>query len=82
MHAHVAWTCAAVVLLAALDALTLELAFVSSLIGLLVVLELTAPVNVTPRWRARLKWVVGAGLVAFAAVVVRRIVAIIPPEVL
>lgn len=82
MFAHVAWTCGAIVLLAALDALSLELAFVLSLIGLLVVIELTAPVNVTPRWRSRLKWLVGAGLLVFAAVVVRRIVQILPPEVI
>lgn len=82
VHAHLAWTCAAVVLLALLDSLTLELAFVTSLIGLLVVVELTAPVNVTPRWRGRLKWIVAIGLVVFGLVVLRRIVALLPPEVI
>lgn len=82
VHAHLAWTCASIVLLAALDALSLELAFVCSLIGFLVVVELTAPVNVTPQWRSRLKWLVAAGLVVFAAIVVRRILAILPPEVI
>lgn len=82
VHATVAWCCVAIVVLAALDSLSPELAFVTSLIGFLVVLELTAPVNVTPAWRARLKWLVGAGMLAFVAVVVRRVLAILPPEVL
>lgn len=70
------------VLLAALGSLTLERYFVLSLIGFLVVLELTAPLNVTPRWRSRLRWIVAAGLLTFAAVVVRRILAVLPPEVI
>jgi hypothetical protein len=72
---------ATIVLLAALGALSLELLFVVSLIGFLVVIELTAPVNVTPRWRSRLKWLVAAGLLVFGAIVVRRILAILPPGV-
>lgn len=82
VHAHTAWTSAVVVLLAALGSLSLELVFVCSLIGFLVVLELTAPVNVRPRWRSRLLWFVAVGLVVFGAIVVRRILAILPPEVL
>lgn len=68
-----AWMLGSVVLLAALDALSLELFFVISLIGLLVVIELTAPINVAPRWRGRLKWIVAAGLLVFSAIVVRRV---------
>jgi len=51
IHGQLAWMLMVIVLLAVLDALTLELYFVLSLIGLLVVVELTAPFNVTPRWR-------------------------------
>lgn len=68
----------ALVLLAALGALSLDLYFVVSLIGFLVLVELTAPFNVTPTWRGRLKWVILAGLVVFAAIVVRRIIGILP----
>jgi hypothetical protein len=53
-----------------------------SLIGLLVVVELTAPFNVTPRWRARIKWPIGIGLAVFGYVVVRRIIAILPSGVI
>jgi hypothetical protein len=79
---QLAWMLAALVLLAALSALTLELFFVVSLIGFLVVTELTAPFAVRPRWRRRLLYVIVLGLVAFACVVVRRILAILPPGVL
>jgi hypothetical protein len=45
------------------------------------VTELTAPFNVTPVWRRRLRWLILLGLVGFAVVVVRRILEILPPGV-
>ncbi|MFC6954599.1 hypothetical protein [Halorubellus litoreus] len=77
-----AWALGSALVLALVDALAYELFFVTTLIGFLVVVELTAPLNVTPTWRARLKWLIGLGLVAFAYVVVRRILEILPPGVL
>jgi len=82
VHAQMAWMLAAIVVLALLGSLTLELFFVVSLIGFLVVVELTAPFEVTPRWRRRLKWLILAGLVGFAILVIRRVLAILPPGVL
>ncbi|WP_254535870.1 hypothetical protein [Halomarina litorea] len=79
---HVAWTLATIVALSLLGSLTLELVFVVSLIGFLVLVELTAPVAVRPAWRRRLKWVIGLGLIVFAYLVVKRILAILPPGVL
>lgn len=76
------WLSATLVLLAAVDAVTLELYFVLSLIGFLVVIELTAPFAVTPQWRARLKWLVAVGLFVFVVIVIRRILAVLPPGVL
>lgn len=73
---------ASVLTLALLDALTVELFFVLSLIGFLVVTELTAPFAVTPRWRKRLKWIIALGLLVFGAIVVRRILDILPSGVL
>ncbi|WP_254861472.1 hypothetical protein [Halovivax gelatinilyticus] len=81
VHGTVAWMLGTVLVLAVLGSVSLELFFVCSLIGLLIVTELTAPINVTPAWRKRLRWVIGLGLVGFAVVVVRRILAILPPEV-
>lgn len=70
------------IVLVLLESFSYELYFVIALIGFLVVTELTAPFNVTPRWRSRLKWFVLAGLVVFAYIVVRRILAILPEGVL
>ena len=78
---HLTATCATIIVLAALGSLTLELVFVVSLIVFLVLVELTAPVTVTPRWRSRLKWVIAAGLLMFAYLVAKRILAILPPGV-
>lgn len=73
---------ATVVCLSVLGTLSLELFFVVSLIGFLVVVELTAPFSVTPLWRARLKWIILVGLAGFAYIVVRRIIEILPPGVI
>lgn len=71
-----------ILILALLDAITLELFFVLSFIGFLVLIELTAPIAVTPTWRRRLKWLIGLGLIVFGYIVVRRILAILPSGVL
>jgi hypothetical protein len=56
--------------------------FVVSLIGLLVVTELTAPFAITPAWRRRLLWVIGVGLLGFGYIVIRRILEILPAGVI
>lgn len=78
VYALVAWMVSVILLLTALNALELELFFVVSLIGLLVIVELTAPFNVTPRWRRRLLPVIVAGLASFGYIVIRRIIEILP----
>lgn len=72
----------AVLILTLLGSLSLELFFVVSLIGFLVIIELTAPFAVTPTWRSRLKWLIGLGLLVFGYIVIRRILAILPPGVI
>lgn len=81
VSATLAWCLGSALVLALLGSLEYELFFVTALIGFLVVVELTAPLNLTPTWRSRLKWLIGLGLVVFAYVVVRRILAILPPGV-
>ena len=81
VHGQTAWMLATIVGLAALDALSLELFFVVSLVGFLIVVELTAPFSVTPQWRSRLRWIVLAGLAVFGYIVVRRVLAILPEGV-
>lgn len=82
IRSQLAWMLGAALVLALLDALSYELFFVVSLIGFLVVVELTAPFSVTPTWRQRLKWLIGAGLLVFGYVVIRRILEILPSGVL
>lgn len=82
IHGQTAWMLLSVIALALLDTLTLEFFFVLSLIGFLIVTELTAPFNMTPEWRGRLKWIIGLGLIVFGYIVVRRILEIIPAGVL
>jgi len=77
-----AWMLGTLVALVALSALSLDLYFVVSLLGFLVVVELTAPLNLTPRWRRRLKWVVLAGLVVFGYIVGRRVFEILSSRLL
>ena len=76
-----AWMLASLLGLVLLQSLSGELFFMLSLIGFLVVTELTAPFNVTPRWRRRLRWLIALGLVVFGYIVVRRILEILPPGV-
>ncbi|WP_435065493.1 hypothetical protein [Halobaculum sp. EA56] len=82
IRAQLAWMCGAVLVLVLLDSLEYELVFVVSLIGFLVVTELTAPFAVTPAWRRRIKWLIGVGLLVFGYIVIRRILAILPPGVI
>ena len=76
------WLLVTALILVVLDSLSYELFFVLSLIGLLIVTELTAPMNLTPQWRRRLHWLIGIGLLVFGYIVIRRILEILPPEVL
>jgi len=75
-----AWTLASLLGLVLLDSLELELFFVGSLIGLLVVTELLTPINLRPAWHRRLQWVIALGLAVFGYIVVRRILEILPVE--
>ena len=81
IHGTMAWMAAALLVLVLLDALSYELFFVIALIGMLIVTELTAPLNVSPTWRRRLLWIIAVGLVVFGIIVVRRIIEILQPVI-
>ena len=51
IYGHLTWVLGTILVLTLLDALTLELFFVVSLVGFLVIVELVAPQAVSPRWR-------------------------------
>ncbi|MFC7133602.1 MULTISPECIES: hypothetical protein [Salinibaculum] len=79
---QVVWMLLGILSLTLLEALSLELFFVISLIGFLVIVELTAPFAVTPHWRRRLRWIILLGLIGFGYIVIRRVLAILPEGVL
>jgi dolichyl-phosphate-mannose--protein O-mannosyl transferase len=81
VHAQLAWMLAAALVLALLESLSYELFFVVSLIGFLVVVELTEPIRITPAWRRRLRWLIPPALLVFGYIVVRRILEILPSGV-
>jgi hypothetical protein len=76
----VAWMLLSLIALTLLDSIELELFFVVSLIGFLVVTELMTPINIRPEWHRRLRWVIALGLVVFGYIVTRRILEILPYE--
>jgi|GEM_PF-310397 len=81
VHGQIAWMLAATLALALIGSLDFQIFFAASFVGLLVMMVITAPVNVTPRWRSRLKWLVVLGLIGFGAILLHRILQILPPGV-
>lgn len=82
LHGLMAWFLGALFVLVLLEAFSIELFFVLSLIGFLIVTELTAPTVVRPAWRRRLKWPIAIGLAIFAFIVARRIYEILEGVIL
>lgn len=78
VYALTAWLLGIVLLLALFDALTAELLYSFSLVGLFVVIELTAPFNVTPRWRKRLRGLIIASLLGLGFIIIRRTLQTLP----
>lgn len=78
VYGQLAWMLATVLALSLVGALSLEIFFIGSLLGLLVLTELTAPVNVAPRWRSRMKWIVLLGILVFGYFMVRRVLEFLP----
>lgn len=78
VYGQITWMLATVLALTLLGALTMEIFFIGSFLGFLVLTELTSPFNVSPKWRSRLKWVVLLGIVLFGYFMVNRILEFLP----
>lgn len=78
VHGQITWMLATVLVLSLLGELTLEMFFIGSLLGFLVLTELTAPFNVRPEWRSRLKWLILAGMMIFGYFMVNRVLEFLP----
>jgi hypothetical protein len=63
------WMLLGIALLASAGRLTVELVFVVSFVGLVVVTALTAPVHAAVEWRTRLRWPLLVGALVFAVFV-------------
>ena len=68
---------ATALVLSVLGSLSYDLFFALSLIGLLIITDVTAPLNVSPTWRSRLKWFIALGVVGFGILVLSRMVEIL-----
>ncbi|MFW6382512.1 MAG: hypothetical protein ACOCZD_00555 [Haloferacaceae archaeon] len=77
-----AWCLASLFVLVLTGWLTYELFFVVTLVGFLVVVELTDPVHVRPWWRRRLQWTVLLGVAGFLVILARRTLAYLSVEVI
>jgi hypothetical protein len=75
-NSQIAWMLASILGLTLIGALTFELFVVVSLIGFMLLTIATAPVNLTPRWRARLKWPIVVGFLIFIYLVIQEIRAV------
>jgi hypothetical protein len=73
-----AWMLAVVGLLVVTESLSLDLFFLFSVVGFLLVTELTTSFSLTPDWRRRLRWVLAVAVVVSAYLVTSRILAILP----
>nr|WP_252698787.1 hypothetical protein [Natronosalvus vescus] len=82
IHGQLAWMIGTIFVLSVLGSFSYTGFFSLSLLGLLVVTELTSPINVTPKWKGRLRWIILVGIAGFLFIVIRRIYMMIPPEVL
>jgi dolichyl-phosphate-mannose--protein O-mannosyl transferase len=82
VHAHLAWMITAALVLSLLNSLTYELFFVTSLIGFLIVIQLTAPFRITPPWRRRIRWITMIGLLSLVLILIQRMITILPPKLL
>ncbi len=77
VHGQVAWMLSAIFVLSVLGQLSLPIFFVCTFVGFLIMIELTAPVTVTPKWRARLKWFVILGLILLGYILIKKMLSLL-----
>lgn len=77
VNGQIAWMLASIFVLSLIGALRLELFVLATVIGFMLLTVATAPMNLTPRWRSRLKWPIVFGFVLFAYLVVREVASVV-----
>lgn len=83
LYAQVSWVLGVLLLLAAFDAFSYGSFALLSVLGLITIIEVLAPAGrpVQPRWRARLRWILAAGLVVAILVIGFRFVQVVSAAV-
>ncbi|KZN22520.1 hypothetical protein A4G99_20280 [Haladaptatus sp. R4] len=81
IYGQTLWMLLCLFVLSLLGAYSNEIFFALVFIGFLVLVELTAPIAVTPRWRRRLRWFIVAGTLVFGYIIVHNILEVLPAGV-
>jgi len=76
------WVLTVLVLLSVLNSLDYVYFFILCLIGFLIIVEVTGPFTTRPRWKSRVNVLIVIGLIAFAAIVLTKVMEIIGPKYL
>jgi hypothetical protein len=71
------WMLVVLAVLALLDSLSIEYFFVLSLLGFLIIVELSGPFTVRPAWRYRVNIIIAFGIVVFAFIVMTKVLNIL-----
>ncbi len=76
------WILTVLVLLSVLNSLDYVYFFILCLIGFLIIVEVIGPFTTRPRWKSRINALIVIGLIAFAAIVLTKVMEIIGPKYL
>jgi len=78
VNRQVGWMLVLTVMLSLIGVLTLKLFFLGSFLGFLFLVLATAPTNLTPEWRGRLRWPIAVGVLVFLYLVVQNVIEVLP----
>ncbi|MCO8245568.1 MULTISPECIES: hypothetical protein [unclassified Haladaptatus] len=81
IYGQTLWMLLCLFVLSLLGTYSNEIFFALVFIGFLVLVELTAPTAVTPRWRRRLRWFIVVGTLVFGYIIVHNILEMLPAGV-
>ena len=74
MRVQILWMLATLLALIAFDLFSLYLFITASLVGYIVLTDLTSPLVSQPPWRQRLRWIGAFGFLAFVFLMVEKFV--------
>lgn len=78
--AAIGWPLCALLILVASGLMVLDLYFIVSLVGFLIITELTTPATVSLAWRRRLRPFIVVGVIGFVYILFHRALLALPPD--